>query len=150
MGGKLAELPPGPDPAEFTPRLVSSASTITTAIHLAALMGAHRILLVGHDLGSLDGEMNIRGYHDSHTLAIVHNAPTMTAMQNKYTKWLTGAASTIEQDTLTLRRLLRERYPYLHIHTLSPFIGLRMEGHHAGDFPPNDDSNPSKNHGLKL
>ena len=39
-------------------KLIVSGSTITTAIHLAAHMGAKYIILLGHDCGTLDGENN--------------------------------------------------------------------------------------------
>ena len=51
-------------------RLVVSYSTITTAIHLVALMGAFNIILVGHDCGILDNKCNTLNYHTKKTYKI--------------------------------------------------------------------------------
>lgn len=49
-------------------KIVVSWSTITSAIHLAAYMGAKNIVLVGHDCGTLDNEKNYKGYHTKTTM----------------------------------------------------------------------------------
>ena len=41
--------------------LVVSHSTITSAMHLAAYMGAATVILAGHDCGALDGQLNFAG-----------------------------------------------------------------------------------------
>lgn len=42
-------------------KLIVSYSTITTGIHLAAVMGAKNIILVGADCGTIDGMSNFDG-----------------------------------------------------------------------------------------
>jgi len=42
--------------------LVASHSSITTALHLAAYMGARRIFTVAADCGTLDGHMTVTGH----------------------------------------------------------------------------------------
>ena len=51
--------------------------------------------------------------------------------QAAYNAWLSGGIDSINitRDTLILRDLLQERYPGLLVYSLSPFIGLGLEGH---------------------
>jgi hypothetical protein len=130
---RLLQLPPVGQ--AFTPRLVASESTITTAIHLAAVMGASRIILVGHDLDTLDGESNYADYHSAETLAIAHGNVPLPLQKFLYSNWIRGSGG-MKQDSLTLRALLQERYPSIHVYSLSPFIGLQLEGHRVGDALP--------------
>lgn len=132
-GSQLEGLPPPGD------RLVVTDSTITTAIHLAAHLGAARIIVCGHDLALLDGEANFGGYHDSATLAQSWALPRMSRHgrvtgRAAYAAWLSGdiGAINISRDTLVLRDLLQARYPGLLIYSLSPFLGLGLEGHRVG------------------
>ena len=123
-------------------QLLVSSSTVTTAIHLAAVMGAARVLVVGHDGGLVDGKANFEGYHTPATMAISHGASSLSAM--RYRSWLfreklseNGDHINIINDTVALRTLLLSRYPRLHgIHTISPFIGMGLEGHHFQDSAP--------------
>ena len=48
-----------------TDKIVVSFSTITSAIHIAAYMGAKNIILVGHDCGTINSEMTFKGYYNS-------------------------------------------------------------------------------------
>jgi hypothetical protein len=98
-------------------------------------MGASRIILVGHDLDMLDGESNYADYHSAETLAMAHGNWPLPLQKAKYSHWLRGGGG-IEQDSLTLRAFLQERYPSIHIYSLSPFIGLQLEGHRVGDASP--------------
>jgi len=66
--------------------LVVSYSTITSAIHLAAYMGAKNIILVGHDSGTLDGECNFDGYHTDASYKIV-----WPRGKEDYIRWLCQA-----------------------------------------------------------
>lgn len=95
--------------------LITSHSTITTAIHLAAYMGAKNIILVGHDCGILDGECNFQGYHEGSPYT--HNP-----------KWYAGWLKIIESQTIKLRRLLKEKFG-CNIVSLNPFVNLGLEGH---------------------
>lgn len=102
-------------------KLVVSRSTITTAIHLAAYMGAKYIILVGHDCGTLDGEPNFIGYHDDSTYSIAHGNEEP---KEKYKLWL----KEIEEQTIIVKQLLKEKYG-CEIYSLNPFINFGLEGH---------------------
>ncbi len=95
-----------------TDKIVVSYSTITSAIHVAAYMGAANIILVGHDCGTLDGKTNIAGYAEA------------IAGAQFYRKFLT----VIEPQTLALRAKLKEVYG-CNLYSLNPFINFRLEGH---------------------
>ena len=97
-------------------RLVVSFSTITSAIHLAAYMGAKNILLCGHDCGSLDGETNLQGYNTK----VGH----MQGSQRGYLQWL----SQIENHTAKVCFKIESEYG-CNIHSLNPFINFNLEGH---------------------
>ena len=104
-------------------KLVVSFSTITTAIHLAAFLGAANIVLVGHDCGTLDGHTNVGGYHTPASLSLAWG-PHHDAAKTAYTKWL----GVIEQDTVRLKTLINEAYS-CNVVSLNPFINFRLEGH---------------------
>jgi hypothetical protein len=109
---KLTKLPPNE-------HLVVSYSTITTAIHLAAYMGAKNIILIGHDCGIIDGEPNFKGYHNDSTYKI-----SWKQGKKDYINWL----SNIEQHTITLKQLLAKQYN-ANVVSMNPFINLWLEGH---------------------
>jgi hypothetical protein len=110
-------LPPPDD------QLFVSSSTITTGIHLAAYMGARTVFIVGHDCGTLDGHANCDGYHSVETLS--SSWSDNTSMQGeKYKNWL----RTIESQTASLRDLVTAKYG-CQVVSVSPFVGLNMEGH---------------------
>jgi len=98
--------------------IIVSWSTITSAIHLAAFMGARTIFLVGHDCATIDGEQTASGYYDG--------VERFTQEQD-YSLWL----SVIAPQTMFLRDYLLKEYlcPLI---SLSPFIGLTHEGHKIG------------------
>lgn len=98
--------------------LIVSHSTITTAIHLAAYMGAKNIILVGHDCGTINGECNFKGYHNNETYKIVH-----AKGKDDYVLWL----KKIEDNTIRLKKLLIEKYG-CNIYSLNPFINFNLEG----------------------
>jgi len=95
-----------------TDKIVVSYSTITSAIHIAAYMGAANIIIVGHDCGLLDGATNFPGY----------NAPI--ASMSFYRNFLTE----IEPQTLALRDRLKEVHG-CNVYSLNPFINFGLEGH---------------------
>ena len=95
-----------------TDMIVVSYSTITSAIHIAAYMGAANIIIVGHDCGTLDGNVNIAGYDES-----PHGAQF-------YREFL----AVIEPQTLALRAKLKEVYG-CNVYSLNPFVNLGLEGH---------------------
>ena len=96
--------------------LVVSHSTITSAIHLAAVMGAKNIILVGHDCGTLDGEPNVKNYHTD-------KSRSQGSVQG-YKGWL----KTIEKDTIKLRGILKKMYN-VNIYSLNPFVNIGLENH---------------------
>jgi len=98
--------------------IVVSWSTITSAIHIAAYMGAKNIILVGHDCGTLDNESNFSGYHTEETLKIAHKNV------GGYKKWIPK----IEEQTITLKKLLKEKYD-CNVYSFNPFINFGLEGH---------------------
>ena len=95
-----------------TDMIVVSYSTITSAIHIAAYMGATNIIIVGHDCGTLDGNVNIAGYDES-----PHGAQF-------YRDFFTR----IEPQTIALRAKLKEIYG-CNVYSLNPFINFGLEGH---------------------
>ena len=98
-------------------KLIVSQSTITTAIHLAAYMGAKNIILVGHDCGTLDEVTEIKEYNTSKRGESVRT-------NEKYLNWL----KTIEAHTLNLKEKLIKHYG-VNITSLNPFINFNLEGH---------------------
>lgn len=95
-----------------TDKIVVSYSTITSAMHVAAYMGASNIILVGHDCGLLDGQARMQGL------------PGAIAGEDFYLRFL----AQIEPQT----RLVRERINQVYgcnIYSLNPFINFGLEGH---------------------
>ena len=100
-------------------KLVVSYSTITTAIHLAAYMGAKNIIIVGHDCGLLNGESNFTDYHTKESLSVAWKKNP----QKQYNDWL----GKIENHTITLKKLLKDKYG-CNVLSLNPFINFNLEG----------------------
>ena len=93
-----------------TEKIVVSWSTITSAMHLAAFMGAKNVLLCGHDCGLIDGEANYYGYGER--------------PNGDYETWL----SKIEVQSALVRDRLEEVYG-CEIHSLNPWLNVGLEGH---------------------
>ena len=89
--------------------LVVSMSTITTAMHFAAYMGAATILVVGHDCGRMGDDLYVKGYEDQQP------------------EWLPGWLAAIERQSLAVKRELVRRYG-CRIYGLSPFITPNLDG----------------------
>ena len=96
-----------------TDKIVVSYSTITSAMHLAAYMGAKNIILVGHDCGTIDGKLNLDGYPEN---------------LNKSEQFYREFLSKIEPQSLAVRARLRQVYG-CNIYSLNPFLNLGMEDH---------------------
>lgn len=96
-------------------KIIVSWSTITSAIHLAVYMGARAVFLAGHDCATIDGEQTASGYYDG--------VKRLTQEQD-YDQWL----SVIAPQTAFLRDYLYSEYK-IPLISLSPFIGLKHEGH---------------------
>lgn len=86
--------------------IVVSWSTITSAIHFAAYLGAKNIIICGHDCGKLDGKENIHEYGVYQT-----DVPYIN----------------FEGQTLKLAKHLRGQG--INVCSLNPFINLGLEGH---------------------
>lgn len=95
--------------------IVVSYSTITSAIHLAAYMGAKNIIIAGHDCGVLDGRRVMAGYEGELVGGL---------SDDWYKEWL----GKIEPQTLALNAKLREVYG-CNILSLNPFVNFGLEGH---------------------
>lgn len=97
-----------------TDTIIVSWSTITSAIHIAAYMGARNIILCGHDCGALDGKNNFNEYHS--------NFPV------KKNEWYSNWLKEIEDQTICVRDKMKEVYG-CNIYSLNPFASLNLEGH---------------------
>lgn len=92
-------------------RIVVSWSTITSAMHVAAYMGAANIILCGHDCGRLDGRLNFGCY-----------APPADPV------WYRGWLREIEAHSAQVRAGL-ERHYGCRVYSLNPFLNVGLEGH---------------------
>jgi|TARA_R110000824_G_scaffold82533_8_gene206932 hypothetical protein len=99
-----------------TDKLVVSRSTVTSALNLAAYMGAQNIILVGHDCGSIDGEL----YDPTYTESDWHSANNYTSAP----KWV----GSIEPQTIAVKKRLKLVYD-CDVVSLNPFINFGLEGH---------------------
>jgi len=101
--------------SEPTGKIVVSYSTITSAIHIAAVMGAANIILCGHDCGMLDGKSRFEGYNE----AIMGD--------QMYRSWL--------KEILPQTQAVRDRIRLVYsckVYSLNPFLGLNYEDHIVG------------------
>ncbi|WP_088183222.1 glycosyltransferase [Sphingobium sp. Z007] len=98
-------------------RLVVSWSTITSAIHLAAYMGAANIILLGHDCGAIDGKAVLDGYYDGMDAS-------MWSDLDQYRDWL----KKIERQSMTVRDAIQESYG-ARLVSINPFLNFGLEGH---------------------
>jgi hypothetical protein len=94
--------------------LVVSMSTITSAMHFAAYLGAGTIFMVGHDCGQLGDAAYMKGYGKA-------EAAMGYAVQN--VDWLIA----LERQSRAVKAQLRERYG-VRVWGLSPFISPDLEG----------------------
>lgn len=97
-------------------KLITSYSTITSAIHLAYYMGAKNIILVGHDCCKIDNQANYSNYHNDETLSIAWKTENK---DEAYINWLYS----IGQMTKHIKNLLRQ----LNVSLLSinPFVSSK-------------------------
>lgn len=98
-----------------TDEIVVSYSTITSAMHAAAYLGAANIILVGHDCGYLDGKRNFEEY----PAAILDHVPGF------YNRFL----AKIEPQSVAVRERLKDVYG-CRVYSLNPFLNIGLEGHH--------------------
>lgn len=96
--------------------LVVSWSTITTAMHFAAHLGARTILMLGHDCGALRGREHMARYPAA-------GAPGTWSPARDEMAWL----EYVQRDSIAVRQRLRERYG-ARVYSVSPFLGLNRDG----------------------
>ena len=89
--------------------IISSKSTVTSMMHIAAYMGAKNIILCGHDCGRLNGNLYYEGYMERDWQSS-ENWPGISNRMNE-----------IEVETLQVRNYLMEKYN-CNIHSLNPFL----------------------------
>ena len=83
------------------------SSSLHGAMHLAAHLGAHFIILVGADCGRIDGEDRVSNYQ----------------VQGGHKLW-----HLYDRHHKLMKDYLEQNYP-VKIHSLNPFINLNLEGH---------------------
>ena len=96
-------------------KIVVSFSTITSAIHIAAYMGAKNIILIGHDCGTINGEHSFKGYYSS-----IKDTPWQN--WNDYKKWL----KIIESQTVVVKNEVKKVYN-ANVLSIMPFVSLNLE-----------------------
>ena len=97
-------------------KIVVSHSTITSAMHLAAYMGAKNIILVGHDCGLIDGKATFDGYYKDMSVS-----PWKSV--DEYAAWL----DKIEAQSTAVKSKIGETFG-APVHSLNPFINYNLEG----------------------
>lgn len=90
--------------------LVASWSTMGSAIHLAAFMGASTCILVGHDAGELDGAKRISTYPAGDLRELFVLFPEF------------------ERQTILIKKIVAERFG-MKVYSLNPFVNFNLEGH---------------------
>jgi hypothetical protein len=101
--------PYGRDKPDRPDQLVIGSTSTHGAMHLAALLGAVDIVLVGVDCGVLDAGVNVSDY------------PQQT--QQSFTVW--------NDHLILMRNWLRDTYG-ARVYSLNPFVNLHLEGHTFG------------------
>lgn len=97
-------------------QIVVSFSTITSAMHIAAYLGAANIIICGHDCGTIDDQTCFSGYHKQ--------VAPVQGDESAYFEWLAG----IEAQSLEVVAWLKQRYG-VEIHSLNPFLNFNLDGH---------------------
>jgi hypothetical protein len=101
--------PYGRDNPDRPDQLVFGSTSTHGAMHLAALLGAIDIVLVGVDCGVLDSVVNVTDY------------PEQT--QRSFPVW--------NEHLVLMRNWLRDTYG-ARVYSLNPFVNLHLEGHKFG------------------
>ena len=92
--------------------IVNSRSTITSAIHIAAYMGAKNIILCGHDCGVINGNLYYKKY-------LPGGKHPWSGIEHAISKY--------EDQTAITRDYLKEKYN-CNVVSLNPFINFDLEG----------------------
>lgn len=98
-------------------RIVVSFSTITSAIHIAAYLGAKNIIICGHDCGTIDGDSTVKEYYGK-------NVTPDQGTNEGYIHWL----SMIENHTALVATKIHKEFG-CNIHSINPFLNFNLEGH---------------------
>lgn len=94
--------------------LYVSWSSITSAMHFAAYVGAKNIILVGHDCGELNNETWVKNYgYETNNQIDVNEAK-----QRNYA---------FENQSINVKQKLKQLYK-CNIYSLNPFINYNLEG----------------------
>lgn len=99
-----------------TDKIIVSYSTITSALHVAAYLGAKNIILVGHDCGLINDKFVFDGYYKG-----IHETPWKN--WDDYVNWL----KVIEEQTIITKKALTKHYG-CNIYSLNPFVNYNLEG----------------------
>lgn len=99
-----------------TDKLVVSRSTVTSGLNLAAYMGAQNIILLGHDCGTIDGDL----YDPTYTESDWGSANNYSSAP----KWV----GSIETQTIEVKERLKKVYD-CDVLSINPFINFGLEGH---------------------
>jgi len=110
------------DYSNYQSQMIVTWSTTTTAIHIAAYMGAKNIILVGHDCGTINGKLTFDGYYQD-----ISDTPWKN--WKEYEDWL----SKIESQTLEVKYFIEKKYN-CNIYSLNPFWNFGLEGHKYEQF----------------
>ena len=97
-------------------KLVVSRSTVTSAMNFAAYIGAQNIILLGHDCGTIDGDL----YDPTYTEPDWGSANNYASAP----KWV----GSIESQTLAVKNRLKKVYD-CDVISINPFINFGLEGH---------------------
>lgn len=98
--------PYGRDKPDRPDQLVFGSTSTHGAMHLAALLGAKNIVLVGVDCGVLDRLVNVAHYPEE--------------TQRSFPVW--------NDHLIVMRNWLRDNYG-ARVYSLNPFVNLNLEGH---------------------
>ena len=103
------------DPSKKWPAggILVGSTSVHGAMHLACIMGATNIILVGVDCGLLDGKTNHGEY-------VSGNLATTDDLYGWLARW--------DDHLRQVKRVLVEEYG-VRIYSLNPFVNLNLEGH---------------------
>ena len=104
-----------------TDDMIKIRSTITTAMNVAAYMGANNIIICGADNGSVDGDKYYDGYVENHWIS--------ASNYSGITEWL----GIIKDINIQVRNKIKEKYG-CNIYSLNPFWNFGLEGHKYESF----------------
>lgn len=96
--------------------MIVSYSTITSAMHVAAHLGAKNIIIVAHDCGTLNDKHTFDGYYKD-----ISETPWKN--WKEYIDWL----KVIEDQTIQVKKRLSNKYG-CNILSLNPFVNYNLEG----------------------